>query len=91
MPERCTAKFRGALPLHGILFFSAVKTVLKSLLVPVHTRKIRLQTKREEYRKMSIISPGLGLYLFKRLFTGLFSGKLIFGGAYYWREFCVSK
>ena len=22
---------------------------------------------------------------------GLFSGELIFGGAYYWREFCVSK
>ena len=22
---------------------------------------------------------------------GLFSGKLIFGGAYYWKEFCVSK
>ena len=22
---------------------------------------------------------------------GLFSGELIFGGAYYWKEFCVSK
>ena len=22
---------------------------------------------------------------------GLFSGQLIFGGAYYWKEFCVSK
>ena len=22
---------------------------------------------------------------------GLFSGRLIFGGAYYWREFCASK
>ena len=22
---------------------------------------------------------------------GLFSGELIFGGAYYWNEFCVSK
>ena len=22
---------------------------------------------------------------------GLFSGKHIFGGAYYWKEFCVSK
>ena len=22
---------------------------------------------------------------------GLFSGEFIFGGAYYWKEFCVSK
>ena len=22
---------------------------------------------------------------------GLFSGELIFGGAYYWKEFCISK
>ena len=34
------------------------------------------------------INPGLTLVQ-KALFW--FSGELIFGGAYYWREFCVSK
>ena len=23
--------------------------------------------------------------------VGLFSGELVFGGAYYWKEFCLSK
>ena len=27
----------------------------------------------------------------KPFLVGLFLGELIFGGAYYWREFCVSK
>ena len=39
-----------------------------------------------EYRKIPIISPGL---IFLQKVT--FFGGLIFGGAYYWREFCVSK
>ena len=37
-----------------------------------------------------IISPGL-IFVQKAFLVGLFSGKLIFRGAYYWKEFCVSK
>ena len=40
---------------------------------------------RITYRKIPITSAGL--YFFKRFFAG----ELIFGGAYYWKEFCVSK
>ena len=42
------------------------------------------------YRKIPIISSGL-IYVQKAFSVGLFSGELIFGGAYYWKEFCVSK
>ena len=42
------------------------------------------------YRKIPIISPGL-IFVQKAFFLGLFSGELIFGGAYYWKEFCISK
>ena len=31
------------------------------------------------------------MFVQKAFFLGLFSEELIFGGAYYWREFCVSK
>ena len=43
-----------------------------------------------EYHKIPIISPGL-IFVQKAFLLGLFSGELSFGGAYYWREFCVSK
>ena len=42
------------------------------------------------YRKFPIISLGL-IFVQKAVFLGLFLGELIFGGAYYWKEFCVSK
>ena len=42
------------------------------------------------YRKIPIISPGL-IFVQKDFLLGLFSGELIFGGAYYWRKFGVSK
>ena len=42
------------------------------------------------YRKIPIISPGL-IFVQKAFLLGLFSGELIFGGAYYWNEFCVLK
>ena len=42
------------------------------------------------YRKIPIISPGL-IFVQKAVLLGLFSGERIFGGAYYWKEFCVSK
>ena len=41
-------------------------------------------------RKIPIISPGL-IFAQKTFFLGLFSGELIFGGAFYWTKFCVSK
>ena len=37
-----------------------------------------------------MISPGL-IFVQKAFFAGLIFGELIFAGAYYWREFCVSK
>ena len=43
-----------------------------------------------KYCKIPIISPGL-IFAQKTFFVGLFLGKLIIGGAYYWREFCISK
>ena len=43
-----------------------------------------------EHRKSPIISPGL-IFVQKAVLLGLFSGELIFGGAYNWKEFCVSK
>ena len=42
------------------------------------------------YRKIQIISPGL-IFVQRALLLGLFSGELIFGGACYRKEFCVSK
>ena len=42
------------------------------------------------YRKIPKISPGA--YIFQRPFLrGLFLEGLVFGGAYLWREICVSK
>ena len=41
------------------------------------------------YHKISILSPGL--IFVQKSFGGLNFGELIFGVAYYWREFCVSK
>ena len=44
------------------------------------------------YRKIPIISPRLvSVYVQKAFLLGVFSGELIFGGAYYWREVCVKK
>ena len=43
-----------------------------------------------KYLKMPIISPG-HIFVQKAFLLGFFSGQLIFGGAYYWKEFCVSK
>ena len=37
------------------------------------------------YRKIPIISPGL-IFVRNAFLVGLFSGELIFGGAYYWKE-----
>ena len=37
-----------------------------------------------------MISPGL-TFVQKAFLVGLFSGELIFGGAYNWKEFFVSK
>ena len=48
-----------------------------------------LETKAQ-FRKILIISPGL-IFVQKAFLLGLFSGELIFGGACYWKEFCVSK
>ena len=31
------------------------------------------------------------IFVQKAFLLGLFSGELIFGGAYYWKEFCVQN
>ena len=43
-----------------------------------------------QYRKIPIICPGL-IFVQKAVLLGLFSGELIFRGAYYWKELRVSK
>ena len=45
-----------------------------------------------KYRKILIISPGL-IFVQKAVLLGLFSREriLIFGGAYHWKECCVSN
>ena len=58
-----------------------------------HFMHIALRTdlkRSRKWRKIPIINPGL-IIVQKAFLVGLFSGELIFGGAYYWREFYVSK
>ena len=60
-------------------------------MIPVSIQKfVKFTTFEEPYRKIPIISPGL-IFVQKAFLLGLFLGELIFGGAYYWKEFCVSK
>ena len=40
--------------------------------------------------KILIISPGL-TFVQMAFLLGLFLEEPIFGGAYYWKEFCISK
>ena len=44
---------------------------------------------KPKYRKIPNVSPGL-IEVFKHFLGGLYSGGLIFGGAYIRRAFCVS-
>ena len=44
----------------------------------------------QTYRKIPITSPRL-IFVQTAFSLGLFSGELIFEGACYWKEFCVSK
>ena len=53
-----------------------------------HALQYRIKAIRVNYRKIPIIGPGL-IFVQKAFLLGLFSGELIFGGACYWREFCV--
>ena len=55
-----------------------------------HKCMINLDRERYVHVKISKISPGA--FIFQRPFLrGLFMEGLIFGGAYLWREICVSK
>ena len=53
----------------------------------LHSRMFRMNG---QYCRILIISPGL-IFVQKAFLLGLFSGELIFRGACYWKEFCVSK
>ena len=44
----------------------------------------------KQYCKFPVISPRL-IFVQKAFLLGLFLGVLIFGGAYYWKGFCVSR
>ena len=57
---------------------------------PLGKRRVSCDHGDLAYRKIPIISPGL-TFVQKAILLGLYSGELIFGGAYYWKEFCVSK
>ena len=51
---------------------------------------MRIRVTFSIYRKIPIISPRL-IFVQKPFLLGVFSGELIFGGAYCWKEFCISK
>ena len=75
-----------SLQLAYFLVGRCVLSIFSSLPLSILSVYIKLS-----YRKIPIISPGL-IFVQKVFFlVGLFSGELIFGGAYYWKEFCVSK
>ena len=66
----------------GIMFQGQIQVLVSTT---------HLKTKSKSlYRKISIISLGL-IFAQKAFLLGLFSGELIFRGAYYWKEFCISK
>ena len=52
--------------------------------------KLHLHWDPRLFRKIPLIIPGV-LFVQKAVLLGLPAGELIFGGAYYWKEFCVSK
>ena len=61
--------------------------------VPLRLKRVFIKFFRNKpslYRKIPIIIPGL-IFVQKSFLLGLFSGEPILGGAYYWKEFCVSK
>ena len=60
------------------------------LIFVLDRRPDKLWPVRAVYRKIPLISPGL-IFIQKAFLLGLFSGELIFGGADYWKEFCVTK
>ena len=67
--------------------------MVTSLIRPLyfaHTSHADIVKSQQVYRKIPIISPGL-IFVQKAFLPGLFSGELIFGGACYRKEFCVSK
>ena len=60
------------------------------LIVNVYTANDGKYYRSYTYRKIPKINPGA--YIFQRPFLGgLLLEGLIFGGAYLWREICVSK
>ena len=73
---------------------TARKVALYSMVVRGEPGAKRLPSAEEislaKYRKIPMISPRL-IFVQMAFLLGLFSGKLICGGAYYWRKFCVSK
>ena len=68
----------------------SVQTILKLVVDNIIHTQHYLWTSKERYRKIPIISPGL-IFVQKAFLLGLYSEELIFGGACYRKEFCVSK
>ena len=76
--------FRDSRPAHGRLPQSKKGKPLTSTFI---SNKYNGQL--ASYRKISKISPGAHIFQ-RRFLGGLFLEGLIFGGAYLWREICVS-
>ena len=65
-------------------------SLMHDIVVNVYKTKATLHRKYTNiYRKILNVSPG-PIEVFKHFLGGLYSGGLIFGGAYIRRAFCVS-
>ena len=70
----------------NLRYIESQRKRLKNLLA----MELKKEPRKKKYRKIPKTSPGA--YIFQRPFLrGLFMEGLIFGGAYLWREICVSK
>ena len=73
---------------------TAIRNLVKMTALDVNIRRSYIfvelpeENKKEKYRKIPIISPGLILFR-KPFLGGLFSRGLIFRGAYYRGDICV--
>ena len=81
--------------LQGGLALTAVCPVMirpgeQTVTILVCVGKVESAIRYLEYRKIPILNPGL-IFVQNAFLLGLFLRELIFGGAYYWKEFSISK
>ena len=88
---RENATIGGDLNFRFRMLLKGAVSLMVSAKFPYHFIVLILYFCIEKYCKIPIISPSWAYICSKGFLLGLFSGELIFGGAYYWKEFCVSK